>query len=171
MQKGSYPCPECKEHGLSVVYAFPTGLGTHRRAKHGIKGKTSHYYEKSKSKNAMPPTLDELVNKEVKEVHKELHCFYCSRQFKNKTGRSRHIRAAHKGMATETTTAVLVTTQKGSDANSPIESKEDKAIREYVINRAGYLEGLCHGMAATQNLPPEEFTAGIARYLYAHTLR
>lgn len=157
MQRGSYPCPECKAQGVDTIYMYPTALGTHRKSKHNVAGRTNKYYEKHKAKKAAlaVPTLGELADKALK-------CLYCERVFPRVNARTKHIHEDHPGLD-----AHKLTPQKGSYN----ESEEDKDNREYAIRCAGYLEGLCHGMASAKNFPPEEFTAGVARYLHAFTIR
>lgn len=184
MQNGEYPCLECKAQGVNRVYHYPTALGTHRRAAHGIAGKTNKYYVKAKAVKqeaksitttgpVLPvATLGEIVEKNVekkrgrpKGSHNPVNCFYCERVFGRVNARTKHIHEDHPGLDAHKQSTVL-NAQKGNH-----ESEEDKATREYAIRCAGFLEGLCHGMAAEKNYPPEEFTAGVARYLHAFTLR
>lgn len=168
MTKGHYQCLECKAEGIETVYMYPTALGTHRKSKHGIPGATNKYYEKHKEKvkagraKLMPPTISDLV-----QAHKDtpLQCFYCERRFGRINSRTKHIHEDHPGLDAHTPQINL---RRGTDN---AETEEDKGTREYAIRCAGYLEGLCHGMASAKGYPPEEFTAGVARYLTAFTVR
>lgn len=57
-------CPECKQAGITVTFKDKRGQGSHRWAKHGVKGvsaSTLAYHQRRDLKTALVPTSTEPI--------------------------------------------------------------------------------------------------------------